>query len=143
MNLCSSIQMASTRVMHYFQSNSHQDFVAFAASIVQRYRTTLQGKACWCIRCELVQFSLQQCQHFKYYSISRDHFVSLENNLNCQIMWAEAIAKLEGMESSKRERLWPQLVQGFKDLSQRLKVHEVRLIFFSYFNYFGRNALSH
>lgn len=40
-------------------------------------------------------------------------------------MWAEAIAKLEGMESSKRERLWPQLVQGFKDLSQRLKVHEV------------------
>ncbi|KAG6429359.1 hypothetical protein SASPL_107408 [Salvia splendens] len=38
------------------------------------------------------------------------------------IMWAESIAKLEGMESSKRERLWPQLVQGFKDLSQRLKL---------------------
>ncbi|KAG8365912.1 hypothetical protein BUALT_Bualt17G0021300 [Buddleja alternifolia] len=38
------------------------------------------------------------------------------------IMWAEAIAKLEGMESSKRERLWPQLAQGFKDLSQRLKL---------------------
>ncbi|MBA0798651.1 hypothetical protein Gohar_009221 [Gossypium harknessii] len=38
------------------------------------------------------------------------------------IMWAEAMAKLEGMESSDRERLWPQLVQGFKDLSQRLKV---------------------
>ncbi|KAL4192522.1 hypothetical protein AMTRI_Chr06g194700 [Amborella trichopoda] len=38
------------------------------------------------------------------------------------IMWAEAMAKLEGMESSDRERLWPQLVQGFKDLSQRLKL---------------------
>ncbi|KAL0364313.1 UNVERIFIED_CONTAM: Nuclear pore complex protein [Sesamum angustifolium] len=40
------------------------------------------------------------------------------------IMWAEAIAKLEGMESSKRERLWPHLVQGFKDLSQRLKLQD-------------------
>ncbi|XP_051122252.1 nuclear pore complex protein NUP54 [Andrographis paniculata] len=40
------------------------------------------------------------------------------------IMWAEAIAKLEGMESSKRESLWPQLVQGFKDLSQRLKLQD-------------------
>ncbi|KAG6426731.1 hypothetical protein SASPL_110960 [Salvia splendens] len=40
------------------------------------------------------------------------------------IMWAESIAKLEGMESSKRERLWPQLVQGFKDLSQRLKLQD-------------------
>ncbi|KAK6160391.1 hypothetical protein DH2020_003772 [Rehmannia glutinosa] len=40
------------------------------------------------------------------------------------IMWAEAIAKLEGMETSKRERLWPQLVQGFKDLSQRLKLQD-------------------
>ncbi|KAL0421547.1 UNVERIFIED_CONTAM: Nuclear pore complex protein [Sesamum latifolium] len=39
-------------------------------------------------------------------------------------MWAEAIAKLEGMESSKRERLWPHLVQGFKDLSQRLKLQD-------------------
>lgn len=37
-------------------------------------------------------------------------------------MWAEAMGKLEGMESSDRERLWPQLVQGFKDLSHRLKV---------------------
>lgn len=37
-------------------------------------------------------------------------------------MWAEAMSKLEGMDSSERERLWPQLVQGFKDLSQRLKV---------------------
>lgn len=39
-----------------------------------------------------------------------------------QIMWAEAMGKLEGMESADRERLWPQLVQGFKDLSDRLKV---------------------
>ncbi|CAN1313328.1 Nuclear pore complex protein NUP54 [Linum perenne] len=38
------------------------------------------------------------------------------------IMWAEAMGKLEGMESRDRERLWPQLVQGFKDLSDRLKV---------------------
>ncbi|XVE85299.1 hypothetical protein DITRI_Ditri17bG0080600 [Diplodiscus trichospermus] len=40
------------------------------------------------------------------------------------IMWAEAISKLEGMESADRERLWPQLVQGFKDLSQRLKLQD-------------------
>ncbi|XP_021647462.2 nuclear pore complex protein NUP54 isoform X2 [Hevea brasiliensis] len=41
-----------------------------------------------------------------------------------KIMWAEAVAKLEGMESSERERLWPQLVQGFKDLSHRLKLQD-------------------
>ncbi|KAL8142448.1 hypothetical protein V2J09_015480 [Rumex salicifolius] len=40
------------------------------------------------------------------------------------IMWAEALGKLEGMDSSNRERLWPQLVQGFKDLSQRLKLQD-------------------
>ncbi|CAN4092826.1 unnamed protein product [Withania somnifera] len=40
------------------------------------------------------------------------------------IMWAEAMAKLEGMETTDRERLWPQLVQGFKDLSQRLKLQD-------------------
>ncbi|XP_022776310.1 nuclear pore complex protein NUP54-like isoform X1 [Durio zibethinus] len=40
------------------------------------------------------------------------------------IMWAEAMAKLEGMGSADRERLWPQLVQGFKDLSQRLKLQD-------------------
>ncbi|KAF3622382.1 Nuclear pore complex protein NUP54 [Capsicum chinense] len=40
------------------------------------------------------------------------------------IMWAEAMAKLEGMESIDRERLWPQLVQGFKDLSERLKLQD-------------------
>ncbi|XP_038692354.1 nuclear pore complex protein NUP54-like [Tripterygium wilfordii] len=40
------------------------------------------------------------------------------------IMWAEAMAKLEGMDSTDRERLWPQLVQGFKDLSQRLKIQD-------------------
>ncbi|CAN6464839.1 unnamed protein product [Victoria cruziana] len=43
------------------------------------------------------------------------------------IMWAEAMAKLEGMESSDRERLWPQLVQGFKDLSNRLKLQDEAL----------------
>jgi nuclear pore complex protein Nup54 len=32
------------------------------------------------------------------------------------------MAKLEGMEGTDRERLWPQLVRGFKDLSHRLKV---------------------
>lgn len=40
------------------------------------------------------------------------------------IMWAEAMGKLEGMESSNRERLWPQLVKGFKDLSERLKLQD-------------------
>ncbi|KAK7246979.1 hypothetical protein RIF29_41853 [Crotalaria pallida] len=40
------------------------------------------------------------------------------------IMWAEAMGKLEGMESADRERLWPQLVQGFKDLSHRLKIQD-------------------
>lgn len=40
-------------------------------------------------------------------------------------MWAEAMGKLEGMESKDRERLWPQLVKGFKDLSERLKVFDV------------------
>lgn len=43
-------------------------------------------------------------------------------------MWAEAMGKLEGMESSKRERLWPQLVHGFKDLSQRLKVDIIHIV---------------
>ncbi|GAB2281568.1 hypothetical protein Dimus_016150, partial [Dionaea muscipula] len=37
------------------------------------------------------------------------------------IMWAEAMGKLKGMDSLNRDRLWPQFVQGFKDLSQRLK----------------------
>ena len=32
------------------------------------------------------------------------------------------MGKLEDMKSSNRERLWPQLVKGFKDLSERLKV---------------------
>ncbi|XP_065876320.1 nuclear pore complex protein NUP54 [Euphorbia lathyris] len=40
------------------------------------------------------------------------------------IMWLEAMTKLQGMESSDRERLWPQLVQGFKDLSVRLKLQD-------------------
>ncbi|XP_061973779.1 nuclear pore complex protein NUP54 [Populus nigra] len=41
-----------------------------------------------------------------------------------EIMWAEAMAKLEGMDSADRERLWPQLAQGFKDLSNRLKLQD-------------------
>ena len=53
----------------------------------------------------------------------------LENSLPYQIMWVEAMAKLEGMETGDRERPWPQLVHGFKDLLQRLKV-----IFVSYFH---------
>ncbi|ONI30053.1 hypothetical protein PRUPE_1G228700 [Prunus persica] len=44
------------------------------------------------------------------------------------IMWAEAMGKLEGLESTDRERLWPQLVQGFKDLSQRLKLQDEVLL---------------
>ncbi|XP_021744835.1 nuclear pore complex protein NUP54-like isoform X2 [Chenopodium quinoa] len=40
------------------------------------------------------------------------------------IMWAEAMGKLEGMDSTNRERLWPQLVKGFKDLSSRLKLQD-------------------
>ncbi|KAL5198736.1 hypothetical protein ABZP36_002248 [Zizania latifolia] len=44
------------------------------------------------------------------------------------IMWAEAMGKLEGMDSSDRERLWPQLVQGFKDLSYRLKLQDEVLV---------------
>uniref|UniRef100_J3MK48 Nucleoporin Nup54 alpha-helical domain-containing protein n=1 Tax=Oryza brachyantha TaxID=4533 RepID=J3MK48_ORYBR len=44
------------------------------------------------------------------------------------IMWAEAMGKLEGMDSSDRERLWPQLVQGFKDLSFRLKLQDEVLV---------------
>ncbi|KFK44493.1 hypothetical protein AALP_AA1G264400 [Arabis alpina] len=44
------------------------------------------------------------------------------------IMWAEAMSKLEGMDSTERERLWPQLVQGFKDLSQRLQLQDEVLV---------------
>lgn len=40
------------------------------------------------------------------------------------IMWAEAMGKLEGMDSANRERLWPQLAKGFKDLSSRLKLQD-------------------
>ncbi|CAN6165874.1 unnamed protein product [Urochloa humidicola] len=44
------------------------------------------------------------------------------------IMWAEAMGKLECMDSADRERLWPQLVQGFKDLSHRLKLQDEVLV---------------
>lgn len=40
-------------------------------------------------------------------------------------MWAGAMGKLEGMERPDRKRLWPQLVQGFKDLSQRIMVNSI------------------
>jgi nuclear pore complex protein Nup54 len=40
------------------------------------------------------------------------------------IMWAEAMNKLEGMDSTDRERLWPELVHGFKDLSRRVKLQD-------------------
>lgn len=40
------------------------------------------------------------------------------------IMWAEAMEKLEGMENMDRERLWPELVQGFKGLSKRIKIQD-------------------
>eukprot|EP00249_Psilotum_nudum_P009678 c22089_g1_i1 orf=736-2061(-) len=43
------------------------------------------------------------------------------------IMWAEAMNKLEGMDTKDRERLWPELVQGFKDLSRRLKLQDEAL----------------
>jgi len=52
-------------------------------------------------------------------------------------MWAEAMGKLEGMESADRERLWPQQVQGFKDLSQRLKV---KFLCCTMFEFIGRGA---
>eukprot|EP00252_Welwitschia_mirabilis_P009522 TRINITY_DN22162_c0_g1_i1.p1 TRINITY_DN22162_c0_g1~~TRINITY_DN22162_c0_g1_i1.p1 ORF type:complete len:359 (-),score=60.05 TRINITY_DN22162_c0_g1_i1:525-1601(-) len=42
----------------------------------------------------------------------------------CDIMWAEAMNKLEGMDSNDREKLWPELVQGFKDLSRRMKLQD-------------------
>ncbi|CAL0324892.1 unnamed protein product [Lupinus luteus] len=40
------------------------------------------------------------------------------------IMWSEAMRKLEGMKNADRERLWPQLVQGFKDLSRRIEIQD-------------------
>ncbi|KAJ7521568.1 hypothetical protein O6H91_19G060200 [Diphasiastrum complanatum] len=43
------------------------------------------------------------------------------------IMWAEAMNKLEGMDSVDRERLWPELMHGFKDLSRRLKLQDEAL----------------
>ncbi|GBG85038.1 hypothetical protein CBR_g39502 [Chara braunii] len=39
-------------------------------------------------------------------------------------MWAEAMNKLEGMNPADRDRLWPELAQGFKDLSRRLKLQD-------------------
>ncbi|GBG76194.1 hypothetical protein CBR_g21943 [Chara braunii] len=39
-------------------------------------------------------------------------------------MWAEAMNKLESMDPTDRDRLWPELGQGFKDLSRRLKLQD-------------------
>ncbi|KAG2282605.1 hypothetical protein Bca4012_051182 [Brassica carinata] len=41
------------------------------------------------------------------------------------IMFAEGMSKLEGIGSTERERLWPELVQSFKDIFQRLKLNKV------------------
>ncbi|KAL3702307.1 hypothetical protein R1sor_020329 [Riccia sorocarpa] len=40
------------------------------------------------------------------------------------IMWAEAMNSLAGMDSADREKLWPELVLGFKDLSKRMKLQD-------------------
>ncbi|KAG0587683.1 hypothetical protein KC19_2G183300 [Ceratodon purpureus] len=40
------------------------------------------------------------------------------------ILWAEAMNKLEGLDSMDRERLWPEMVHGFKDLSRRMKLQD-------------------
>ncbi|GAB4829341.1 Nuclear pore complex protein Nup54 [Ancistrocladus abbreviatus] len=69
---------------------------------------------------------------FKYllFSVTEPQFRAKPAGVS-DIMWAEAMGKLEGMDSSNRERLWPQLVQGFKDLSQRLKYHLSSLVIIS------------
>ncbi|XP_057827295.2 nuclear pore complex protein NUP54 isoform X2 [Cryptomeria japonica] len=43
------------------------------------------------------------------------------------VMWREAMDKIEGMDSPDRERIWPELVRGFKDLSNRLKLQDEAL----------------
>lgn len=40
------------------------------------------------------------------------------------ILWAEAINKLEGLEPGDRDKLWPEPVAGFKDLSNRLQLQD-------------------
>ncbi|KAK9063517.1 hypothetical protein SSX86_017387 [Deinandra increscens subsp. villosa] len=57
------------------------------------------------------------------FSVTEPQFRSKPAGVS-DIMWAEAMGKLEGMEASNRERLWPQLVKGFKDLSERLKLQD-------------------
>ncbi|CAI0381193.1 unnamed protein product [Linum tenue] len=62
---------------------------------------------------------------FKYLLFSvTDPQLRIKPTTVSDIMWAEAMGKLEGMESRDRERLWPQLAQGFKDLSNRLKLQD-------------------
>ncbi|RDX91980.1 Nuclear pore complex protein NUP54, partial [Mucuna pruriens] len=45
-----------------------------------------------------------------------------------EIMWEEALSKFQGMKNADRERLWPQLVQGFKDLTQRLEIQDETIV---------------
>ncbi|XP_024538420.1 nuclear pore complex protein NUP54-like [Selaginella moellendorffii] len=40
------------------------------------------------------------------------------------IMWAEVMSKLETMGTEDRERLYPELLLGFKDLSKRLQLQD-------------------
>ncbi|KAG2294472.1 hypothetical protein Bca52824_041141 [Brassica carinata] len=48
---------------------------------------------------------------------------SLFNQPSCSLL--EGMSKLEGIGSTERERLWPELVQSFKDIFQRLKLNKV------------------
>ncbi|KAG2275876.1 hypothetical protein Bca52824_058431 [Brassica carinata] len=48
---------------------------------------------------------------------------SLFNQPSCSLL--EGMSKLEGIGSTERERLWPELVQSFKDIIQRLKLNKV------------------
>ncbi|XP_042461752.1 nuclear pore complex protein NUP54-like [Zingiber officinale] len=57
-----------------------------------------------------------------------DHAARVKPFGASDISWAEAMRKLEGMDSLDRDRLWPQLVQGFKDLSDRLKLQDEVII---------------
>lgn len=72
-----------------------------------------------------VSTCINLCKYFAIFcfvALSFDNISILVISTLWQIMWAEAMGKLECMDSADRERLWPQLVQGFKDLSHRLKV---------------------
>eukprot|EP00897_Mesotaenium_endlicherianum_P000825 jgi/Mesen1/10743/ME000901S10098 len=44
-----------------------------------------------------------------------------------ELMWSEALRRLEGLEGSERAVLWPEPAQGFKDLSNRLRLQDEAL----------------